>query len=139
MITCLLLHMRLFPSSQEAIAFYNHRRTEDGKGLTLPSQRRYVHYYGSALRDAGPGPAPPVFPCARAILLTSLRLTRCPIAFRPGLCIGGHDGDAIDVKAGNEQLWSWQRPAAGGDKSGGIVQEGSSAERWLHLFLGKHW
>ena len=47
---CLLLHLGWQPSSEDAIAFYNARRTKDGKGLTNPSQRRYVHYYARWLR-----------------------------------------------------------------------------------------
>ncbi|KOO34344.1 phosphatidylinositol-3,4,5-trisphosphate 3-phosphatase [Chrysochromulina tobinii] len=39
-----------FDDHAEAIAFYNGRRTKDGRGLTVPSQRRYVYYYERVLR-----------------------------------------------------------------------------------------
>ena len=41
----LLLHLGYASNSANAIAFYNQRRTRDGRGLTVPSQRRYVRYY----------------------------------------------------------------------------------------------
>jgi len=50
MVSCLLMHLGHEKSASEAIAFYNKRRTHDGRGLTVPSQRRYVFYYERLLR-----------------------------------------------------------------------------------------
>ena len=47
---CLLMHLGNQPTSEKAIEFYNTRRTKDGKGLTQPSQRRYVRYYERYLK-----------------------------------------------------------------------------------------
>ena len=54
---CLLLHLGYQRDADAAIAFYNHRRTRDGRGLTVPSQRRYVRYYARQL-SARPSLAP---------------------------------------------------------------------------------
>lgn len=59
---CLLMHLdpRLANAS-EAVAFYGRARTSDGRGLTIPSQIRYVEYYGE-LRRLNNGALPALIP-----------------------------------------------------------------------------
>ena len=49
MACCLLMHLGHERSAADDIAFYNRERTRDGRGLTVPSQRRYVSYYERVL------------------------------------------------------------------------------------------
>ena len=49
MACCLLLHLGIKLSAEDAIMYYNAKRTRDGRGLTVPSQRRYVRYYERVL------------------------------------------------------------------------------------------
>lgn len=52
MISCLLLYLKYFETAQESLDYYSETRTMDGKGVTIPSQQRYVRYFEQHLRES---------------------------------------------------------------------------------------
>ena len=49
LLSCLLMHVGISSTPQAAMQLFGARRTLNGKGVTLPSQRRYVMYYALQL------------------------------------------------------------------------------------------
>jgi phosphatidylinositol-3,4,5-trisphosphate 3-phosphatase/dual-specificity protein phosphatase PTEN len=62
MVCCLLLAMETCTTSKEAQEYFAKHRTQDGKGVQIPSQRRFIGYYSQMLRtySGNPPPAPPI-------------------------------------------------------------------------------
>ena len=50
MICCLLLYMNIFETANECLQYYGMMRAENGKGVTIPSQIRYVNYFEKILK-----------------------------------------------------------------------------------------
>eukprot|EP01052_Picozoa_sp_SAG31_P010343 SAG31_NODE_565_length_14056_cov_22.573189_2_plen_729_part_00 len=90
MICALLLHMGLYTDPAECITFYGDRRTRDGKGVTIPSQHRYICYY-KVMIDCGLA-AKKMIPQPRKMLLKRIRLVDVPNRF-----FATADGQGIQV------------------------------------------
>ena len=50
-VCCLMIYMNLFKTNDEALAYYGIMRVGDGKGVTIPSQIRYVRYFEKILEN----------------------------------------------------------------------------------------
>lgn len=49
-----LVYSWVFFTGEEAMKFYKRQRTKNSKGVTIPSQRRFVDYYASILNSTMP-------------------------------------------------------------------------------------
>jgi phosphatidylinositol-3,4,5-trisphosphate 3-phosphatase/dual-specificity protein phosphatase PTEN len=54
MISAYFLHDGTFRSAEKSLEYFAAKRTHDGKGVTIPSQIRYVHYYEKCLKKGFP-------------------------------------------------------------------------------------
>jgi hypothetical protein len=71
----------LCPTAAHAIRLYGVKRTYDGKGLTIPSQIRYVHYWDAQLWAREQGPAHDDIPASNPLVIQSLTLSPAPKAY----------------------------------------------------------
>ncbi len=74
MICCYLLYSRQFTKSYDALRYYGMMRTKNKKGVTIPSQLRYIYCFETALnknwtRDQVPRPE---------YLITKIRMVTVP-------------------------------------------------------------
>ncbi|XP_029822147.1 phosphatidylinositol 3,4,5-trisphosphate 3-phosphatase and dual-specificity protein phosphatase PTEN [Ixodes scapularis] len=78
MVCSYLVHSKIFSTAKDALSFYSEKRTKDLKGVTIPSQRRYVEYYSELVRTrAQYNP--------QTLVLNSLELEPAP-TFNGGTC-----------------------------------------------------
>lgn len=125
MISCLLLYLGACLHPDAALSYYARCRTSNEQGVTIPSQRRYVHYFHQYLvgwHDLGLGPA---FPWAGSpLLLAHVRLTGIP---RLDMVSGGCDPSILifqqDRCVFDSAQWALQSRGGGlGSRSGGAHQ-----------------
>ena len=55
-ICCLLLYLRIFDTADECMKYYGLMRVGAEKGVTVPSQKRYIHYFELILKYKIPTP-----------------------------------------------------------------------------------
>lgn len=101
MIAAYLVHSGIARNTTEALKMFGDVRTLNGKGVTIPSQMRYVHYYEQTLRL-------PAVPVPLAYKLTHIRLITIP-----NMDVGGGCDPYFEVR-----LCLPKDPAAG--PAGGI-------------------
>nr|XP_022900352.1 phosphatidylinositol 3,4,5-trisphosphate 3-phosphatase and dual-specificity protein phosphatase PTEN isoform X2 [Onthophagus taurus] len=102
MICCYLLHSKMFTDPTKALEHYDSKRTQDQKGVTIPSQVRYVHYYGKLLQDN-------LTYASEVLYVHQIRLEPAPIF------VGGQGSVSFSI--------SQQETATDGSASGGEVIE----------------
>lgn len=89
MIACYLLLSGAAKSADEALKQFGDARTHDGKGVTIPSQIRYVRYFAQSLLRSDVAAAPP-----------TLRLTAVHMNAPPNFDPGGGCDPYFQVRVG---------------------------------------
>jgi phosphatidylinositol-3,4,5-trisphosphate 3-phosphatase/dual-specificity protein phosphatase PTEN len=81
-ICCWLLYNRMFPNYDPSLAlrYYAIKRTKNQKGVTIPSQIRYVYYFARYLRWERGLARFPTIPARNPVLLQTIRLLGIPRA-----------------------------------------------------------
>eukprot|EP00730_Choanoeca_flexa_P000286 TRINITY_DN10130_c0_g1_i3.p1 TRINITY_DN10130_c0_g1~~TRINITY_DN10130_c0_g1_i3.p1 ORF type:complete len:649 (+),score=150.79 TRINITY_DN10130_c0_g1_i3:175-2121(+) len=79
-ISCYLMYSGLCPDADSAMKMFGAIRTHNGKGVTIPSQRRYIRYYQHILKAGGEIPPP------RPIYLESMTIRTIPNVDLAGGC-----------------------------------------------------
>jgi len=51
MISCFLFFSKQCPTIEECLQYFGDKRTKDGKGVTIPSQKRWAEYFANLMTD----------------------------------------------------------------------------------------
>eukprot|EP00475_Leptophrys_vorax_P034915 TRINITY_DN57026_c0_g1_i1.p1 TRINITY_DN57026_c0_g1~~TRINITY_DN57026_c0_g1_i1.p1 ORF type:complete len:590 (-),score=168.09 TRINITY_DN57026_c0_g1_i1:127-1896(-) len=77
MISCYFLFSNQFKTSKEALEYFGKQRTRNGKGVTIPSQKRYTEYFAKFLSEYRENPSGFFFQ-GNPYVLTNVRITTVP-------------------------------------------------------------
>ena len=102
-VAALLLRIGAAPSAADALTLFGEARTHDGKGVTIPSQMRYVHYFEALLRS-------PAQPPAKTLRLARIRLHTVPNFDLTGGCDPFFD---VRLRDGKLQVFNWLEAKGG--------------------------
>jgi len=97
-ISAYLVHAGIAPNTTAALRMFGDVRTHDGKGVTIPSQMRYVHYYEASLK----GNFPPAVYHLRHVRLHTV----------PNFDVGGGSDPYFDIRLGDGKQMMFNMLAA---------------------------
>lgn len=105
-VASLLLHNKIAVDAAAALNLFGTQRTMNNKGVTIPSQQRYVRYYQAFLKRSQPvEPAP--------VTINGFVLTGCPLFDPVGGCdpyfkIFNFEGEKLFDSRKSQRVGTWQ-------------------------------
>ena len=78
MICAYLVYAKICRSAEEALRKYGEARTFNAKGVTIPSQRRYVFYFSNYVLNPVMTPIPDRFSFYKIVILKRIRMNTIP-------------------------------------------------------------
>ncbi len=127
-VCCLLLYLNFFETAEECILYYGLLRVGTVKGVTVPSQIRYIHYFQSILKNKMPNPLTFKKICIRKIKMHSL--PKVGKKFSPNFIVDNsnkhfkysdvHKKESFEIKEINNDIIEFQLGAGGFTVSGDV-------------------
>ena len=71
-VSCLLLYLNIFETAAECLKYYGQMRVENGRGVTVPSQIRYVFYFEKIIKLNIPHPIKFKTVCIKKIKMVTI-------------------------------------------------------------------
>jgi len=91
MVSCLLLHLGVVGTADEAMQYFGEQRTSDGHAVMIPSQKRYIRYYERVKKNGLPAPRP--------LILSHIKMVTVP-----SFDVGGGCDPYLIVMVGKESF-----------------------------------
>ena len=127
-VCCLLLYLNFFETAEECILYYGLLRVGTVKGVTVPSQIRYIHYFQSMLKNKIPHPLTFKKICIRKIKMYSI--PKVGKKFTPNFTVDNenkhfkysdvHRKESFEIKDLNNDVIEFQLGAGGFTASGDV-------------------
>ena len=124
----MLLYLNFFETAEECILYYGLLRVGTVKGVTVPSQIRYIHYFQSMLKNKIPHPLTFKKICIRKIKMYSI--PKVGKKFTPNFTVDNenkhfkysdvHRKESFEIKDLNNDIIEFQLGAGGFTASGDV-------------------
>lgn len=127
MVCSYLVYKRLCSSAEEAMALFGERRTTDNKGVTIPSQRRYIEYFYRVWK------AGLLLPQPKALRLLSLRVSGLPKAIVKKLLVKLSVRDPADNRIRPVGI-VWEPPVKQGPGCQGCLRPATGSSMFVDSY-----
>ena len=106
LVSCLLLYLQFFETAAECLKYYGQMRVENGRGVTVPSQIRYVFYFEKILKHNIPHPIKFKTVCIKKIRMVTIpNVSKVGSSCTPTFIIE----NTVDNKTNEFKYWNYNK------------------------------